>query len=164
MRDCHERFPAGTFVKFAIAGHNVRGVVLFVKTCRISHAESKRGAVSQRTGGRVKTFDLIAVKVHSETAAGKVEGFEFFFVDKTEVGEHTRKENADVSFGHDASVAVGIVGVLRVEIHILVIKSSEDVGCAHAAADMPAGTMRGVKTKFAQFVSLFFKSYPLLFS
>ena len=134
----HEGLPALAFLHLAVAhdGKDVDGLARVLGTQ--GHAAGGRDALAQAAGGHIHARGLVHVGVALQIAADLAQGLEVFHREVTALGQRCIQCRGGMALGQHQTVAVGLLRVLRVNVHFHEIEVAQQFGDVQTAARMTA--------------------------
>ena len=118
----HGGFPDQTLLAFAVTQQNVGHIVLMVLLGRQGHTQADGQTVSQRAGAHVQAWYFVFVRVTLEDGMVLTQRVQKRLVKEAALCQCGVQRRAGMSFGKNKAVAVGPVGVGRVNVHNMEIE------------------------------------------
>ena len=134
----HEGFPALALFHLAVAqdGVDVDGLTGVLGTqC---HAAGGRHALTQTAGGHIHARGLVHVGVALQIAADLTQGLKVFHREIAALCQRCIQCRCCMALGQHQTVAVGHLGILRVNVHFHEIEVAQQLGDIQTAARMAA--------------------------
>ena len=134
----HKGLPALTLFHLAVThdGKHVDGLACVLGTqC---HAAGCRDALAQTAGGHVHTRRLVHVGVALQVAADLAQGLEVLHREVAALCQSSVQCRSGMALGQHQTVAVGLLRILRVDVHFHEIEVAQQLGDVQTAARMTA--------------------------
>ena len=134
----HRGLPDLALLDLTVAEDGVGTVVLVPVLGGERHAHGSADALAERAGGHVDARGVVHVRVALQAAADVAQRLELLNGEEPAARENGVERGGRVALGEDEAVAVGLVGIGRVDVHVLEVQVGQDV----RDGQRPAGVAR----------------------
>ena len=100
------------------------------------HAHGGGDALAERAGGHIDARGVVHVGMTLQVAADMAQRLEILLGEEPTLGEHGVQARSAMALGEHKTVAIGLAGIGRVDVHFLKVQIGHDVGSAERTARM----------------------------
>ena len=135
----HKGFPHLTLGNLAVAQHSIDTIILVAQLTGQRHTDGGRDSLTQRAGGHIDTGNVLHFHVARHMTVDAAEHLQLFHGEEAAQCQRGIDGGRAVTLTHDEAVTLGITGVGGIDLHLVEIKSGQNIQTAQRTTGMAGG-------------------------